>query len=98
VHAIVEACKSYGKPQYMINFQQVELATEGEGDTEKDDLYDQAVNWVIESGKVSVSSIQRRFRIGYNRASCLVEAMEKAGLVSEPESSGLRKVLVGGEQ
>ncbi len=98
VHAIVEACKKYGQPDYMINFKQDPLVSESDGHAEKDDLYDHAVNWVIENGKVSVSSLQRRFKIGYNRASCIVESMEKARLVSSPESSGLRRLLIQSEE
>jgi S-DNA-T family DNA segregation ATPase FtsK/SpoIIIE len=64
-------------------------------DTELNDpLYDEAVEFVIDSQKVSVSSVQRRFRIGYNRAANLVEAMEQAGVVSPSEVNGTRKVLV----
>ncbi len=61
---------------------------------EKDELYDQAAEMVLESRRVSVSSIQRRFKIGYNRAARIVDAMEEAGLVSAMESNGSRDVLV----
>ncbi len=61
---------------------------------EKDPLYDEAVSFVIESGKVSVSSVQRKLRVGYNRAARLVEQMEISGVVSSPGHNGAREVLV----
>lgn len=61
---------------------------------EKDVLYDQAVQIVIETRKASISSIQRRLKIGYNRAARLMEDMEKAGLVSAMESNGNREILI----
>ena len=62
-------------------------------DAEKDPLYDQAVHIVIESRRASVSNIQRRLKIGYNRAARIVEAMEAAHLVGPMESNGNREVL-----
>ena len=59
-----------------------------------DELYDEAVNFVIESRRASISAVQRKLRIGYNRAARLIEAMEEAGLVSEMSSNGSREVLV----
>ncbi|MCE3238920.1 MAG: Cell division protein ATPase, partial [Gammaproteobacteria bacterium] len=61
---------------------------------EADPLYDEVVALVIDSGRVSISSIQRRFKIGFNRAARLVEDMEAAGVVSRPGSNGGREVLV----
>lgn len=61
---------------------------------EKDALYDQAVQIVIETRRASISSIQRRLKIGYNRAARLMEDMEKAGLVSAMESNGNREILI----
>ncbi len=63
------------------------------GDPESDPLYDQAVAFVIESGRVSISSVQRKLKIGYNRAARLVEAMEAAGLVSAMQPNGQREVI-----
>ena len=63
------------------------------GDSEKDEFYDQAVSFVLESRRASISAVQRKFRIGYNRAARLIEAMEDAGLVSEMNSNGNREVL-----
>ncbi len=70
-----------------------ETTSVGEDDSEKDEFYDQAVSFVIESRRASISAVQRKFRIGYNRAARLIEAMEDAGLVSEMNSNGNREVL-----
>ena len=70
-----------------------ETNSSGEGDSEKDEFYDQAVSFVLETRRASISAVQRKFRIGYNRAARLIEAMEDAGLVSEMNSNGNREVL-----
>ena len=70
-----------------------ETNSSGEGDSEKDEFYDQAVSFVVETRRASISAVQRKFRIGYNRAARLIEAMEDAGLVSEMNSNGNREVL-----
>ena len=67
--------------------------SEGNSDSEKDEFYDQAVSFVIETRRASISAVQRKFRIGYNRAARLIETMEAAGLVSEMNSNGNREVL-----
>jgi S-DNA-T family DNA segregation ATPase FtsK/SpoIIIE len=59
-----------------------------------DELYDEAVNFVLESRRASISAVQRKLRIGYNRAARLIETMEEAGLISEMSSNGSREVLV----
>ncbi len=64
--------------------------------SEKDEFYDQAVAFVVESRRASISAVQRKFRIGYNRAARLIETMETAGLVSEMNSNGNREVLAPG--
>ena len=65
-----------------------------EGNAEEDDaLYDQAVRFVTESRKASISAVQRKLRIGYNRAARMIEAMEMAGVVSEMGTNGNREVL-----
>ena len=64
-----------------------------EGDEDYDELYDQAVRIVTESRRASISGVQRRLKIGYNRAARLVEAMEAAGVVSPAEHNGDRSVL-----
>lgn len=64
-----------------------------DGDSEQDELYDQAVQFITQSRRASVSSVQRRFKIGYNRAARIVDAMEAAGVVGPMESNGNRAVL-----
>jgi S-DNA-T family DNA segregation ATPase FtsK/SpoIIIE len=67
---------------------------DGEGsDGEQDPLYDQAVRIVVESRKASISGVQRRLKIGYNRAARMIETMEAAGLVGPLQSNGSREVL-----
>lgn len=68
-------------------------ANEGAGDTESDPFYDQAVRIVTESRRASISSVQRRLKIGYNRAARMIEEMEASGIVSPPQSNGNREVL-----
>ena len=70
----------------------------GGGDSESDPLYDQAVAYVLESRRASISSVQRKLKIGYNRAARMIEAMEAAGVVSEMQSNGQREVLVPGSR
>lgn len=100
VHRVVQELKRYGKPEYLDEIlEETALAgetTAGEGaaDAEQDPLYDQAVKIVLETRRASISSIQRRLKIGYNRAARIVEAMEAAGLVSAMDTNGSREVLV----
>ena len=68
-------------------------STDGEGDSESDPLFDEAVHLVTESRNASISSVQRKLRIGYNRAARIVEKMEEIGIVSEVEPNGKREVL-----
>ena len=102
VHKVVEYLRQTGEPDYdpaILNEPEpgaaaipgLELA---DTDSESDPLYDQAVEIVIESRKASISYIQRRLKIGYNRAARMVEDMETAGLVSPLQSNGNREVLV----
>ncbi len=99
VHNVVsELRRAYGEPQYLVDILAAAEEEEGTGtgqpSGEADPLYDEAVSLVIDSGRVSISSIQRRFKIGFNRAARLVEDMESAGVVSKPGSNGSREVLV----
>ena len=102
VHAVVDDWKKREKPNYIdeiLNGNATEdVLLPGENnensDDESDPLYDEAVSFVIESGKVSVSSVQRKLRVGYNRAARLVEQMETSGIVSSPGHNGAREVLV----
>lgn len=101
VHDVVNALKQSGTPEYMLDLTQASLETSdpyGEfadnNGGEKDALYDQAVQIVLETRRASISSVQRRLKIGYNRAARLMEDMEKAGLVSAMENNGNREILV----
>ena len=99
VHRVVNYLKSQGEPNYIEGVLEggtVEGEVElfGEGGSEKDPLYDQAVEVVLKNRKASISLVQRHLKIGYNRAARLVEDMEKAGLVSAMSGSGQRDILV----
>lgn len=100
VHKVVGDLKKQAQPQYLSEIlegpadsgsQDPLLMAESDG--EQDPIYDQAVEFVTQSRKVSISSIQRRFKIGYNRAARIVEDMEQAGVVSTMEGNGSREVL-----
>ena len=99
VHRVVDYLKSMGAPEYEEGI--LKGATEGEGgdgeggdnDAEADPLYDQAVEIVLKNRRASISLVQRHLRIGYNRSARLIEAMEKAGLVSTMDGRGGREVL-----
>jgi S-DNA-T family DNA segregation ATPase FtsK/SpoIIIE len=104
VHAVVKYLRQFGEPDYVEEvLNETQLTTDGMSisDTglpeavngEQDELYDQAVAFVTESRRASISSVQRQLRIGYNRAARLVEEMEAAGIVSPPEHNGQREVL-----
>lgn len=99
VHNVVENLKAAGKPQYIEEVLSGPAEADGgtygstPDDTESDPLYDQAVRIVTETRKASISGIQRRLKIGYNRAARMVEAMEASGLVGPLESNGQREVL-----
>jgi S-DNA-T family DNA segregation ATPase FtsK/SpoIIIE len=101
VHAVVSDWKRRGKPNYISEILSGEPSEDSllpgetmEGDDgESDPLFDQAVAFVTESRKASVSGVQRRFRIGYNRAARLVEQMEMSGIVSGAGHNGNREVL-----
>ena len=98
---MVAEWKLRGEPDYIeeiVQTSEERMAGEGgaaSGGDEQDELFDQAVAFVTESGKCSTSSVQRKLRIGYNRAARLVEAMEAAGVVSPPAHNGSREVLAG---
>jgi S-DNA-T family DNA segregation ATPase FtsK/SpoIIIE len=100
VHRVVADWKARGEPDYSTDIlteggDDPSIAFDGGGSSEQDDaLYDEAVNFVIESRRPSISSVQRKLRIGYNRAARLIEAMEAAGVVSAMNSNGSREVLV----
>jgi len=104
VHAVVDYLHSLAEPNYVqdildesqmttdgMTISDAGIPTEAKGD--QDELYDQAVAWVTQSRKASISSVQRQLRVGYNRAARLVEEMEASGVVSAPEHNGQREVL-----
>ena len=101
VHKVVEYLKSRGAPQYIEGILEGgdeegalgDMHGEGGGDAESDPLYDQAVAVVLKTRRASISLVQRHLRIGYNRAARLIEAMEKAGLVSSMQTNGNREIL-----
>ncbi|EDZ90027.1 DNA translocase FtsK [Francisella tularensis] len=99
VHRVVEAWKEYGEPEYVQDI--LEAAEESEnggspsnsGDSE-DPLYNEAVEIVIKTQKASISAVQRKLKIGYNRSARLMEEMEENGIVSEMNQNGMREVLI----
>ncbi len=103
VHRVVERWKELGTPNYLDAI--LDSRTDAEilpgvagaqaamGDEEVDPLYDEAVEFVTESRRASISSVQRKLRIGYNRAARMIETMESAGVISEMNSNGSREVL-----
>ncbi len=101
MHAVVNFLKTQGGPNYLEEITQDNADDDSEGgsaigdasDGESDPLYDQAVQIVTESRRASVSGVQRRLKIGYNRAARIVEAMEAAGVVSAMQTNGSREVL-----
>jgi S-DNA-T family DNA segregation ATPase FtsK/SpoIIIE len=104
VHTVVRALKKMGSPQYfdeildgptsptpsLVGIDKVQPGA----DAEQDPLYDQAVQVVMDTRKASISGVQRRLKIGYNRAARMVESMEAAGLVGPLQSNGSREILV----
>ena len=105
VEAVVKHLKSQGTPDYLdsITEEEEEMDPEamaeggedGEFGGSGDELYDKAVNVVLQDKKVSTSYIQRRLAIGYNKAATLIERMEKEGVISQANHSGKREILVG---
>ena len=103
VAEVVSHIRKTGEPEYIesiIDHGQLEAGDNDAGSLGRsnaasdDKVYDEAVSFVIQSQKASISGVQRRMRIGYNRAATLVEKMEKEGIVSSMDQGGQRKVLV----
>jgi len=102
VHRVVEHLKATGTPEYVEDILSGAAGDDEEGgeggeaggDAESDPLYDQAVDIVLKNQRASISLVQRHLRIGYNRSARLIEAMEKAGLVSAMDGRGGREVLM----
>ena len=101
VHRVVADWKTRGEPHYIesitlessADIPGLSGAGGGEGDEESDSLYDEAVHFVTTSRKASISAVQRKLRIGYNRAARMIETMEMAGVVTEMNANGSREVL-----
>jgi S-DNA-T family DNA segregation ATPase FtsK/SpoIIIE len=102
VHRVVASWQARGEPNYIEGLIEeggsgvipgLPGESSGDGDDESDPLYDEAVAFVLETRKASISSVQRKLRIGYNRAARMIEAMEAAGVVSPMSGSGQREVL-----
>lgn len=102
VHRVVEAWKQRGAPNFIEaivegNYDQEEgfglASSEGAFEEDQDRLYDEAVAFITETRRASISSVQRKFKIGYNRAARMVEAMEAAGVITPPAHNGSREVL-----
>ncbi|WP_414704414.1 DNA translocase FtsK 4TM domain-containing protein [Pseudomonas sp. UBA4194] len=106
VHRVVEAWKQRGVPDYnediLAGVEEAGSGFEGSSggsdgdDSESDALYDEAVNFVLESRRASISAVQRKLKIGYNRAARMIEAMEMAGVVTPMNTNGSRDVIAPG--
>ena len=105
VHRVVEAWKLRGAPEYnddiLAGVEEAGSGFEGssgggDDDAETDALYDEAVQFVLESRRASISAVQRKLKIGYNRAARMIEAMEMAGVVTAMNTNGSREVLAPG--
>jgi S-DNA-T family DNA segregation ATPase FtsK/SpoIIIE len=107
VHRVVADWKKRGEPNYLDEIMKDQSGVVvpgfsngdeegGDSNNENDPLYDEAVSFVLETRKASISGVQRKLRIGYNRAARLIETMEAAGVVSTMNSNGSREVLSPG--
>ena len=99
VHRVAEQIRNSGQPQYLDEVTEGDHAAGGDGEAgggegggEQDPLYDQALRFVTETRRASISSVQRQLRVGYNRAARMIEAMESAGVVG-PLENGKRAIL-----
>ena len=103
VHAVADDWRARQAPDYNEDIMHSPISIPGlprlatddfEEDTENDQLYDQAVEFILETRRASISSVQRRFKIGYNRAARIIEQMEVAGIVGPMTSKGIREILI----
>ena len=96
-HAVVEFLKKQGAPEYMMDLLEDRSKQTDDGEQEEffDELYDKAVDLVLQNGQGSTSWIQRKLGIGYNRAARIIEHMEREGVVGPADGVKPRKVLVG---
>lgn len=97
VHQVVEYLKTQGAVQYLTDIIQAEPTDSSNASSaavdETDALYNDALDFVYDTNKASISSLQRRFKIGYNRAARMIDQMEKENIVSQPEGNGSRSVI-----
>ena len=104
VHRVVADWRRRGSPEFIeglldeggqtpVTAQELQSASSADDDPESDALYDEAVHYVCTSRRASISSVQRKLRIGYNRAARLIETMEATGVVSSMGTNGQREVL-----
>ncbi|SDB81196.1 DNA translocase FtsK [Shouchella lonarensis] len=98
IAAVVSHVKRHGKPQYMLDTSSIAKAQASSEEEQTDPLFSEVAHFVVSHGNTSASSIQRRFRVGYNRAARLVEMLEMRGIVSEAMGSKPRTVLITEEQ
>ena len=104
VHRVVDSWKQLGAPNYLDEILDprsdndlmpgVAGGQDDDEDGEQDLLYDEAVEFVATSRRASISAVQRKLRVGYNRAARMIETMEQAGIVSEMNTNGSREVLI----
>ncbi len=101
VQRVADDWRQRGKAEYLEEVTQESavvgmpgISTDEDDDGEKDELYDEAVAFVAQSRRASISAVQRRLRVGYNRAARIIETMEEAGVVSPMATNGNREVLV----
>ncbi|MDK4539666.1 DNA translocase FtsK, partial [Kingella kingae] len=104
VHNVVSFIKEQAEPNYIDGILTGEATQETQqiinpegGQNSGDELFDQAVQFVVSSRKTSISALQRHLRIGYNRAANLMQALEDGGIVSPPDNSGARQIFARGE-
>nr|WP_305910143.1 DNA translocase FtsK [Methylomarinum sp. Ch1-1]MDP4519548.1 DNA translocase FtsK [Methylomarinum sp. Ch1-1] len=93
---VAEFLKQHGVARYLdeITRDSDSMRPSAYEENETDPLFDDVVEFVLDSGRASISSVQRRFKVGYNRAARIIEDMEMAGIVSEPENNGARRILM----
>jgi S-DNA-T family DNA segregation ATPase FtsK/SpoIIIE len=99
VHRIVAKWKEYGEPEYIENILETsednaDGSSESSDGSSEDPLYNEAVEIVLKTQKASISAVQRKLKIGYNRSARLMEEMEENGIISEMNQNGMRDVLI----
>lgn len=92
IERVANYAKSMAEPQYL--FEQEELLEQIQIDEEEDDLLDAAIDFVLQQNSASTSSLQRHFKIGYNRAARLIDSLEQRGIISGQNGSRAREILI----